>query len=61
MEEKRVYRVREIQDILGIGERTAYTLVKKGLFRCVYIGGDIRILKKSFDKWLEKAAGNYSK
>ncbi len=54
MEEKRVYRVYEIQEILGIGERTAYTLVKKNLFRCVYIGDHIRISKKSFDHWLEQ-------
>lgn len=51
MSEKRVYRVYEIQEILGIGERTAYTLVGKNYFRTVRIGDHIRISKKSFDKW----------
>ncbi len=51
MNEKRVYRVYEIQEILGIGERTVYTLVGKDYFRSVRIGGSIRISKKSFDAW----------
>lgn len=52
MSEKRVYRVYEIQEILGIGERTAYTLVSRNYFRSVRIGDHIRISKKSFDRWL---------
>lgn len=51
MSEKRVYRVYEIQEILGIGERTAYTLVGKNYFRSIRIGDHIRISKKSFDRW----------
>ena len=54
MDEKRVYRVYEIQEILGIGQRTAYTLVKRNLFHSVNIGDHIRISKKSFDRWLEQ-------
>lgn len=54
MEEKRVYRVYEIQEILGIGQNTAYTLVRKKLFRSVQIGDHIRVSKKSFDHWLEQ-------
>lgn len=51
MEGKRVYHVYEIQDILGIGQNTAYRLVRQGLFRSVRVGDHIRISKKSFDKW----------
>lgn len=52
--EKRTYTVDEIQDILGISRSLAYNMVKKNLFRCVKIGGAIRISKKSFDAWLDQ-------
>lgn len=60
MNEKRVYRVYEIQEILGIGERTAYTLVGKNYFRSVRIGDHIRISKRSFDKWFASICGGIS-
>ncbi len=50
--EKRVYTVNEIQNILGIGRGAAYDLVKQGCFHCIRVGRNIRISKKSFDKWL---------
>ena len=53
IQDKRVYTVDEIQDILGIGRTSAYSLVKQKLFRSVRIGGSIRISKKSFDEWLD--------
>ncbi len=52
--DKRTYTVPEIQDILGIGKNSAYSLVKSGAFRTVRIGGIIRVSKKSFDKWLDE-------
>lgn len=52
--EKRTYTVDEVQDILGISRSLAYNIVKKNLFRCVKIGGAIRISKKSFDAWLDQ-------
>ena len=52
--EKRTYTVPEIQDILGIGKNSAYSLVKSGAFRIVRIGGSIRVSKKSFDKCLDE-------
>ena len=51
--EKRIYTVDEIQDILGIGRNSAYSLVKSGVFHSVRIGGNIRISKKSYDEWLD--------
>ena len=53
IQDKRVYTVDEIQDILGIGRTSAYSLVKQKLFRSVRIGGSSRISKKSFDEWLD--------
>ena len=32
---------------------SAYQLVKSGHFKCMKIGGSIRIVKKSFDEWLD--------
>mgnify|MGYP005808762799 CR=1 FL=1 len=51
--DKRVYRVDEIAEILGISNSSAYELVKKGHFKTVRIGTAIRISKKSFDEWLD--------
>ena len=51
--DKRVYTVDEIQDILGIGRTSAYSLVKQRVFHSVRVGGSIRISKKSFDAWLD--------
>lgn len=52
--DKRTYTVNEIQDILSIGRTSAYQLIKSNAFRCVRIGGRIRISKKSFDVWLDQ-------
>ena len=52
-DDKRVYTVDEIQDILEIGRTSAYSLVKQKLFRSVRVGGSIRISKRSFDEWLD--------
>ncbi len=51
--DKRTYTVSEIQDILEISRSVAYNLVHQNLFRSVRVGGNIRIVKKSFDEWLE--------
>jgi len=53
---KRTYTVEEIQNILDIGRATAYRLIKKNYFKCVRIGGHIRISRKSFDEWLDGQA-----
>lgn len=55
--QKRTYSVSEIQNILSISRPTAYTLVKKNLFRSIRIGGKIHISKKSFDEWLDLGYG----
>lgn len=45
--EKRTYTVSEIQDILGIGRVSAYSLVKSNVFRSVRVGDSIRVSKRS--------------
>lgn len=54
MEDKRIYTVEEIQEILGVCKSSAYSLVKKGEFSCVKIGSTYRISKNSFDEWLNQ-------
>lgn len=51
--EKRIYTVDEIIDILEISKSSAYALVNSGVFHFVKVGGQYRISKKSFDKWLD--------
>ena len=57
--EKRTYTVSEIQDILGIGRVSAYSLVKSNVFRSVRVGDSIRISKRSFDAWLDEGCQSH--
>lgn len=50
---KRSYSVAEIQQILGISRPTAYKLIKQNKFQSIQISGGIRIIKISFDTWLD--------
>ena len=50
---KTTYTVDEICQILRISKPTAYALVKSGVFSSIKFKNTIRVLKKSFDKWLE--------
>lgn len=49
---KKSYTVAEIQQILGISRPTAYKLVKQEKFQSVRLNNGIRIVKSSFDAWL---------
>jgi excisionase family DNA binding protein len=52
--EKKVYTVSEIQSVLGLSPAGTYNLVNSGVFRSVRVGTQIRISKRSFDRWLSK-------
>ena len=49
----RCYTVRDLQDILGVGRKSVYSLLKRNEFRWIRVGAVYRIPKKSFDEWLE--------
>ena len=51
--QKRTYTVREIADLLGVGTKAVYALVRSGQFSCVRVGSAIRVSKSSFDRWLD--------
>lgn len=50
---KKSYSVEEVQDILGITRQTVYKLIKQGCFQAIMLENDYRIMKSSFDKWLD--------
>lgn len=57
--EKRVYEVEEIQEILNVGRTKIYEFIKKvhkeqQPFKVIKIGNLYRIPKKSFDQWLDE-------
>lgn len=47
------YSVEEVQDILGITRQTVYKLIKQGCFQAIMLENGYRIMKSSFDKWLD--------
>lgn len=57
MNEKRIYTVKEVQEILGISKPTVYELLKRKEFSWVLVGGKYCISKKSFDEWLDGEEG----
>lgn len=53
MSEKMSYSAVEIQRILRISHPTVYKLIAQNVFEVVRIRGHIRIIKSSFDAWLD--------
>lgn len=49
----RCYTVQDLQDILGVGRKSVYSLLKRNEFRRIRVGTVYRIPKMSFDEWLE--------
>lgn len=50
---KTSYSVAEIQQILGISRPTAYNLIKRNGFQSIRTDKGIRVIKTSFDAWLD--------
>ena len=57
----RCYTVQDLQDILGVGHKSVYSLLKRKEFRWIRVGAVYRISKKSFDEWLESNNNKPSK
>lgn len=56
--EQRTYCVDDIIKMLGISRSAAYHLVRAGHFKTIRIGASIRILKDSFEEWLNNGVTN---
>lgn len=50
---KKSYSVEEVQDILGITRQTYISLSNMGCFQAIMLENGYRIMKSSFDKWLD--------
>lgn len=57
----RCYTVQDLQDILGVGRKSIYSLLKRDEFHWIRVGAVYRIPKKSFDEWLKSGNGEISK
>ncbi len=61
--EKKVYEASDIMEILGIGRSKAYEFLRDVCdsdtppFQVIKIGRLVRVPKKSFDEWLDRAYG----
>lgn len=59
--ETQVYMASDIQKALGIGKTKTYEFLnevyeqKEPLFRVIKVGTSVRVLKRSFDNWLNDA------
>ena len=59
--ENRCCTVQDLQDILGVGRKSVYSLLKRKEFRWIRVGVFYRIPKKIFDEWLESGNGEFPK
>lgn len=51
--EKRSYSLDEVTAMLGVCRQTVYKLIHKGCFKAVMVDHRYRIIKSSFDLWLD--------
>lgn len=56
--EKRCYKVKELQEILGLSRTSIYEQLKRKEFQWVVVGGKYIISKASFDEWLDGSAAS---
>ena len=48
------YSIAEVQQILRISRPTIYVLIRQKVFDVVKVRGSVRIVKSSFDAWLDQ-------
>ena len=56
--EKRCYKVKELQEILGLSRASIYELLKRKEFKWVVVGGKYIISKPSFAEWFDGSVHN---
>lgn len=57
--EKKIYKASDVQRMLCLSNGKTYELIREayannGPFRVIKVGNSYRVVKSSFDKWLEK-------
>jgi len=58
MEEKDMYKIKEVAKILDISERTVYRLMELQKLRAVKVGGQWRIPRSEIEKYTKLEAKN---
>ena len=54
MSDVKLYRVKEIQHILGICKNTAYALCSSGAIKTIRVGSSIRVTQEALDEYLNR-------
>ena len=54
MSDVKLYKVKELQEILGVCKNTAYTLCSSGAIKTIRIGSSIRVTQDALDEYLNR-------
>jgi translation elongation factor EF-1alpha len=52
-----VLTVKDVEDILNIGQTSAYELMNSGQFHVIKVGKQLRVYRSVFLKWLTNGEG----
>lgn len=52
-----VYNVKDVRNILRIGESKAYALMNSSSFPSIKLGNKFIVTKSEFEKWLDRSKG----
>lgn len=53
MNNRRVYTVQQVAEILQVSTKTIYQIVKDGDLKCIYVRGQIRITSTVLEHYLQ--------
>lgn len=53
MAEIKAYRLKEVEEILGVTRRTIYNYIENGTLNAVKVGGQWRVTKEALQKLLD--------
>ena len=54
MNDVKLYKIKEIQEILGVCKNTAYALCASGALKSVRVGNSIRVTQSALDEYLNQ-------
>lgn len=56
-EDPKMYKVEDIQRILGVGKARAYSIMRSRCFPAMRIGKTYVVTEKNFNEWLQNSTG----
>jgi len=54
MDNKEVLKLKDVADLLRVGEKTVYTMAQTGELPAFKVRGQWRFTRKDIDEWIEK-------